>query len=87
MCGLSYTKGVPDDEALHRSHCNRVQRGMEWGREERRENEKAGIIEVASDVMLKDGTRGRIISVRADARGKVGSRVSLDVIHLTIGYS
>ncbi|KAK0210243.1 hypothetical protein DFS33DRAFT_1250594 [Desarmillaria ectypa] len=86
ICGLSYTKGVPDDEALHRAHCNRVQRGMEWGREERRENEKAGIIEVAGGVMLKDGTRGRIISVRADAGGKVGSKLStlFDTINITL---
>ncbi|KAK0458525.1 uncharacterized protein EV420DRAFT_1270396 [Desarmillaria tabescens] len=86
ICALSYTKGVPDDEALHRAHCNRVQKGMEWGREERRENEKAGIVEVASGVMLKDGTRGRIISVRADAGGKVGSKLStlFDTINITL---
>ncbi|KAK0227932.1 hypothetical protein IW262DRAFT_565059 [Armillaria fumosa] len=86
ICGLSYTKGVPDDDALHRTHCSRVQRGMEWGREERRENEKAGIIEVASCVVLKDGTRGRIISVRADAGGKVGSKLStlFNTINITL---
>ncbi|KAG7453015.1 uncharacterized protein BT62DRAFT_925559 [Guyanagaster necrorhizus] len=86
LCGLSYTKGVPDDESLHRAHCNRVRRGMEWGREERRENEKAGLVEVAGSVMLKDGTQGRIISVRADAGGKVGSKLStlFDTINITL---
>ncbi|KAK0185858.1 hypothetical protein F5146DRAFT_1105486 [Armillaria mellea] len=64
MCGLSYTKGVPDDEGPA----------------------SPVIIEVASDVMLKDGTRGRIISVRADARGKVGSRLStlFNTINITL---
>src|SRR6266540_926728 len=33
LCHLSYTKGAPDDEALHRAHCSRVRQGMEWGRE------------------------------------------------------
>jgi len=76
ICGLSYTKGTPDDESLHRVHCSRVQRGMEWGREEEREVEKAGVEEVKSGVKLKDGTKGRIICFKANVNGRIGSKVS-----------
>lgn len=78
LCDLSYTKGAPDDEELHRAHCSRVQKGMEWGRDEEKEKVKAGVEEVASVVRLKDGKRGRIISFRADVGGKIGSKVSTD---------
>lgn len=74
-CGLSYTKGAPDDEALHRAHCSRVQRGMEWGREEDKESIKSGVIEVGVGIKLKDGRKGRIICFRADVGGKIGSKV------------
>jgi N-acetyltransferase len=74
-CGLSYTKGAPDDEALHRAHCARVQKGMEWGREEDKESIKSGVIEVRSGIKLKDGRKGRIICFRADVGGKIGSKV------------
>ncbi|KAK7023968.1 N-acetyltransferase ECO1 [Favolaschia claudopus] len=76
QCGLSYTKGAPDDEALHKSHCARVQKGMEWGREEEKETVKAGVVEVASGVKLKNGTIGRIICFRADVGGRIGSKLS-----------
>jgi N-acetyltransferase len=75
LCALSYTKGAPDDESLHRAHCARVQKGMEWGREEEKEKIKAGVVEVASGVKLKDGRKGRIICFKADAGGKIGSKV------------
>jgi N-acetyltransferase len=75
LCDLSYTKGAPDDESLHRTHCARVQRGMEWGREEEKDKDKAEVTEVAVGVRLKDAKRGRILSVRADATGKIGSKV------------
>ena len=75
ICGLSYTKGAPDDEALHRSHCGRVQRGMEWGKEEERESLRAGVAEVATNVRLKNGTCGRIICFPAKVGGKIGSKV------------
>ncbi|KAF5373012.1 hypothetical protein D9758_001624 [Tetrapyrgos nigripes] len=42
LCGLSYTKGAEDDVALHRAHCMKVQKGMEWSREEEKESIKAG---------------------------------------------
>lgn len=77
VCGLSYTKGAPDDEALHRSHCGRVQRGMEWGKEEQRQSLKAGVTEVAANVRLKNGTCGRIICFPATVGGKIGSKVRL----------
>ncbi|TFK55171.1 hypothetical protein OE88DRAFT_1674832 [Heliocybe sulcata] len=85
-CGLSYTKGAPDDEALHRSHCARVQRGMEWGREEEKEKLKAGVQEVASAVRIKDGRKGRIICVKADVSGKIGSKLKslLETINLSL---
>lgn len=74
-CNLTYTKGAPEDESLHRAHCARVQRGAEWGREEQREATKAAVLEIETDVKLKDGRRGRIIAVRADSTGKIGSKV------------
>jgi N-acetyltransferase len=74
-CDLSYNKGAPDDEALHKLHCMRVQRGMEWGKEDEREQGKAGVTEVNAGVRLKDGTIGRIVSFRADATGRIGAKV------------
>lgn len=75
LCELSYTKGAPEDESLHRAHCARVQRTMEWGREEAREAAKAGVEEVAAGVTLKNGQKGRIICIRATAGGKIGAKV------------
>lgn len=75
LCGLSYTRGAPDDEALHRSHCGRVQRGMEWGKEEEREALKASVHEVATAVKLKGGTKGRIVCFPASVGGKIGTKV------------
>lgn len=74
-CGLSYTKGAPDDEALHRTHCSRVQRGMEWGKEEQREALKVSVDEVAASVKLRDGPKGRIICFPATVAGKIGTKV------------
>jgi len=73
---MSYTKGAPQDESLHKAHCARVQRGMEWGKEEERESVKAGISEVASGVPLNDGRKGRIVSFRADVSGRMKSKAS-----------
>ncbi|KAH7929805.1 hypothetical protein BV22DRAFT_1056437 [Leucogyrophana mollusca] len=86
LCDLSYTKGAPDDETLHRAHCIRVQRGMEWGREEEREVEKAGVDEVECSVKMKDGKKGRIICFRADVGGRIGSKLSilLETINLNL---
>lgn len=75
LCNLSYTKGAPDDESLHRTHCIRVQKGMEWGKEEEKEASKAGLTVIAENVPLKDGRRGRIVRVKADAGGRIGSKV------------
>jgi N-acetyltransferase len=75
LCDLSYTKGAPADEHLHKSHCTRVLKGMEWGREEEREKVKAGVEEVGSGIRLKDGRRGRIVCFRADVGGRIGSKV------------
>ncbi|KAI0314267.1 hypothetical protein OF83DRAFT_1137599 [Amylostereum chailletii] len=77
QCDLTYTKGAPADEILHRSHCARVQRGMDWGRDEEREIVKAGVREIAASVKLKVGRKGRIICVRGDASGKVGSKIAI----------
>lgn len=76
ICGLSYTRGAPDDESLHRAHCSRVQRGMEWGREEEREAGKVGVEEIQSAVKLKNGKKGRIICFKANVGGRIGSKVS-----------
>lgn len=72
---MSYTRGAPDDEALHRAHCARVRRGLEWGREEQREAEGAGVEELASNVRLRNGGRGRIVCFRPDVGGKIGAKV------------
>ncbi|KAF5391734.1 hypothetical protein D9757_001807 [Collybiopsis confluens] len=86
LCKLSYTKGAEDDEVLHRAHCARVQRGMEWGREEEREKDSAGSKEVLTSVPLKDGKKGRIICVDASVGGKIGSKLSalLETINVTL---
>ncbi|KAF8837011.1 hypothetical protein BDN67DRAFT_973499 [Paxillus ammoniavirescens] len=86
LCSLSYTKGAPDDETLHRSHCGRVQRGMEWGREEEREVVKAGVDELAANIKLKNGTSGRIICFPANTGGRIGTKLShlLETINLAL---
>ncbi|KAJ7090292.1 hypothetical protein B0H15DRAFT_778971 [Mycena belliarum] len=86
LCALSYTKGAPDDESLHKAHCARVQRGMEWGREEEKEKIKAGVVEVASGVKLKDGKKGRIICFKADSGGRIGSKLAtlLDTMNIAL---
>ncbi|KAI6043137.1 hypothetical protein EDC04DRAFT_2654783, partial [Pisolithus marmoratus] len=86
LCGLSYTRGAPADEALHRSHCGRVQRGMEWGREEERDSLKAGVIEISSNIRIKNGTCGRIICFPANVSGRIGSKLAnlLETINLAL---
>lgn len=81
LCDLSYTRGAPDDEILHKSHCTRVLRGLEWGKEEGRESSKAGVEEIASSVKLKNGSKGRIIRFRADVGGKIGAKVHISVTY------
>jgi N-acetyltransferase len=75
LCDLTYTKGAPEDETLHNSHCARIQRGMQWRRDEERSTPDAQVSEIATGVKLKEGKSGRIISVNADAGGKIGSKV------------
>lgn len=77
LCGLSYTRGTPEDESLHRSHCARVTKGMEWGRDDEKERSRAGVSVVQEDVKLKGGEHGRIVSFRADVSGKIGTKVSV----------
>ncbi|KAA1474900.1 hypothetical protein DENSPDRAFT_841568 [Dentipellis sp. KUC8613] len=86
LCDLTYTKGAPDDENLHKSHCSRVQKGMEWGREEEKESVKMGVQEIASSVKLKNGKKGRIICVKATAGGRIGSKLAIlfETISLTL---
>ncbi|KAF8274980.1 hypothetical protein EI94DRAFT_1768304 [Lactarius quietus] len=76
LCDLTYTKGAPEDETLHNSHCARVQRGMQWRRDEERAAADAHICEIATGVKLKDGKLGRIISVSADVGGKIGTKLA-----------
>jgi len=75
ICDLSYTKGAQDDEALHKSHCARVQRGLEWTKDEAKESAKQGVIEIESGIRLKDGSLGRILAVNSTVTGKIGSKV------------
>jgi N-acetyltransferase len=90
LCDLSYTRGAPEDEELHRTHCLRVVRGMEWSREERTLEKPIG--SGASDVelveercVLPNGVVGRIVRIRCDVtKGKLGQKVSL-LYPLTVG--
>ncbi|KAI0332109.1 hypothetical protein GY45DRAFT_1433406 [Cubamyces sp. BRFM 1775] len=86
LCDLSYTRGAPDDEALHKAHCARVQRGLEWGKEEEREAARAGVEELESNIKLSNGSRGRIICFRPDVGGKIGAKLSilLETIRLAL---
>ncbi|TFK44950.1 hypothetical protein BDQ12DRAFT_642011 [Crucibulum laeve] len=86
LCNLSYTKGAPDDETLHRAHCARVQRGIEWGREEEREAAKANVVEIERGVKLKDRKEGRIICFPANTTGKIGAKIStlLQTVNLAL---
>ncbi|CDO72891.1 hypothetical protein BN946_scf185002.g76 [Trametes cinnabarina] len=86
LCDLSYTRGAPDDEALHKAHCARVQRGLEWGKEEERETSRAGVEELEGNVKLKNGARGRIICFRPDVGGKIGAKLNilLETIRLAL---
>ncbi|KAF9480918.1 hypothetical protein BDN70DRAFT_831882 [Pholiota conissans] len=89
LCDLSYTRGAPDDEHLHRTHCTRVRQGLEWGREEEKDTMRGTekvVVEVRSDVKLKDSKKkGRIICFPADIGGKVGAK--LDILLQTINLS
>ena len=87
ICDLSYTKGAQDDEALHKSHCARVQRGLEWTKDEIKESAKHGVVEIESGIRLKDGSIGRILSVNANIPGRIGSKVRLYFNPLSPQYS
>ncbi|KAH9934690.1 uncharacterized protein B0H18DRAFT_951282 [Fomitopsis serialis] len=86
-CDLSYTMGAPDDESLHRKHCARVQRGLEWGREEEREASKANVEELATGVKLKNGTKGRMVSFRPDVGGKIGAKLTILLETMSLALS
>ncbi|KAL5490258.1 IFM1 [Sanghuangporus weigelae] len=78
LCDLTYTRGAMDDEILHKAHCSRVQKGMEWGREEDKEtgrNDGTCTI-VEEDVVLRSGERGRIVAIKPAAGGKLGNKLS-----------
>jgi N-acetyltransferase len=83
LCDLSYNKGAEDDEALHKTHCARVQQGMEWGREEEKDGIRDGqsiILEVENDIKLTGAKdKGRIISFSAEVNGKIGAKVSFSL--------
>jgi len=50
---------------------------MQWRREDERAAADAQVTEIATGIKLKDGNKsGRIISINADAGGKIGSKVS-----------
>lgn len=76
-CGLTYTRGAAEDEALHKTHCARVQRGLDWGRDEDKDAVRAGVQTIDAAAALRSGIDGRIVACRADiAGGKVGSKVA-----------
>jgi N-acetyltransferase len=59
---------------------------MEWGKEEERECVKAGVVQVASQVKLKNGKKGRILSCPADCTGRIGSKVRLSIKYIQIHW-
>jgi len=75
LCSLTYTRGSPEDEALHKTHCDRVQKGLEWTRDEDKDADRAGLVLIDPAVTPSSGLQGRIVSLRADATGKSGSKV------------
>jgi N-acetyltransferase len=79
LCALSYMRGAPEDEALHKSHCARVLRGSEWSREDEREAARSDTCSVVSTCELASGQFGRIISVRANVGGRLGAKVCCSV--------
>ncbi|KAF8527062.1 hypothetical protein JB92DRAFT_2868645 [Gautieria morchelliformis] len=88
-CALSYIQGAIDDETLHKKHCARVQRGLEWGKEEEKEAYKAGVRVVEDFVRIKghiDATHGRIIAIPAHVGGKIGAKLTslLETIDLAL---
>lgn len=80
LCALSFTRGSPEDEELHKRHCKAVVQGMEWGREDERQALKSGAITVKSRIKLSSGDYGRIVSIRANVAGKLGTKVRPFVI-------
>ena len=80
LCDLSYIKGAEEDEALHKTHCARVQQGMEWGREEEKDGIRDGqsiILEVENNIKLTGAKeKARIICFPANVNGKIGAKVS-----------
>lgn len=83
LCSLSYTRGTPEDEELHKKHCARIVRGAEWGKEEARF--EGGVVTVIEDgirvKVTKEGKakqeeeKGRIVCFRGDVGGKLGAKV------------
>ena len=82
ICDFSYTKGAQDDEALHKSHCTRFQRGLEWTRDDIKESAKHGVVEIESGIRLRDGSLGRILAINTNVPGKIGSKVLLPAPYL-----
>jgi hypothetical protein len=85
LCTLSYTRGAPDDEDLHKKHCARISRGAEWGKEEARcEGREVTVVEEGVIVRARDGKeeRGRIVKFSANVGGKLGAKVSFFAIKI-----
>lgn len=64
-----------EDEALHEAQHTRFENGAEWGKRDEKEMLKGNGAVIATAVELKDGQKGRIICVRDNVGGKVGSKV------------
>ncbi|TFK29810.1 hypothetical protein FA15DRAFT_608577 [Coprinopsis marcescibilis] len=86
ICDLCYTKGAKDDEELHRVHCSRVQRGLEWSREVEKEGYGSTIHELESMVKMEKGKMGRIICFPANVNGKMGGKLKtlLEMVNLSL---
>ncbi|KZS99131.1 hypothetical protein SISNIDRAFT_500732 [Sistotremastrum niveocremeum HHB9708] len=83
ICGLSYTIGAADDVALHKSHCSRVSKGLEWGKEENRAAVKQNVRVIESRL---DKVKSRILCVDCSIGGVIGSKISrlLDTINRSL---
>ena len=90
LCDFTYTKGAPDDEAMHKAHCARVRQGMDWTAAEEKELARllpTGTTTIRSDIKLgKSKIRGRIIALPATTSGKPGKKLQtlLSTINITL---
>lgn len=93
LCGLSYTAGVPDDERLHKRHCSRVNKGLQWTKEEERDGLRASYRIIEEFLHVRGSKeKARIIAVDCNGVGRIGSKVGvvssspLELTHVVLRF-